>query len=359
MNAPLAIGRTTERVVQSVVENGDISGLTPSERVAYYIATCERLGLDPASQPLAVIKVNGREVLYALRGATDQLAAIHRVHRDLVDGPRVVDVGGEKVVLATCRATHPNGRVETEVGAVPLPKGAEAVCNALMKAATKAKRRATLAVLGAGMLDESELGTIDVRALAPAAPIEITLAEPEPTPAVPPDLRVVPDPPANDASGPADEPATRPSHPALDRLADDLTACEHFDAVVAALDDAMVALPGDGNAELRDAAFERAAAHLERIGFPRMRTRLQAAVLALESKRALAVRVRTYFAQHRDVLSVAAHVVELERGDARDLGDDVARIGIARIVELTKGTRRPLCAMEALELVKQARAAID
>jgi hypothetical protein len=36
----------------------------------------------------------------------------------------------------------------------------ESLCNALMKASTKAKRRAVLAVCGLGMLDESELDTV-------------------------------------------------------------------------------------------------------------------------------------------------------------------------------------------------------
>jgi hypothetical protein len=60
----------------------------------------------------------------------------------------------------------------------------EARANAMMKAETKAKRRATLAICGLGMLDESEMSGLPAEALGPRTtePIveAVTLAEPEP-----------------------------------------------------------------------------------------------------------------------------------------------------------------------------------
>jgi hypothetical protein len=148
--------KTTARVVESMVLRGDISALSPEERARFYTQMCEALGLTAATQPFAILRLNGKEILYPTRGATDQLAAIHRLNREIIDGPRVIDVAGTKMIYAVCRATHPNGRVETAVATVPVSDP----LNGLMKAETKAKRRATLSILGLGMLDETEIETI-------------------------------------------------------------------------------------------------------------------------------------------------------------------------------------------------------
>lgn len=168
--ASLEYDRTTlALVVESVVTKGDISGLSPEAKARFYVQMCEQLGLNPATQPLAVLRLQGKEILYPTRGATDQLAAIHRLTREIVDGPRVMDLGGTKLVYAVCKATLPNGRVETAVATVPLTDPA----NVLMKCETKAKRRATLSILGLGMLDESELDTIPASAKEPAPAIDL------------------------------------------------------------------------------------------------------------------------------------------------------------------------------------------
>jgi hypothetical protein len=159
----------TAAVVESLVVKGDISSLRPEERARYYIQLCESLGLNPASQPLAPLKLNGKEILYPTKGATDQLAAIHGVQREIIDGPKVIDLGGQKLVYAVCRATLPNGRSETAISTVPLQDPA----NVYMKCETKGKRRATLSLLGLGMLDESELDTIPAAVKAPGRPIPI------------------------------------------------------------------------------------------------------------------------------------------------------------------------------------------
>jgi hypothetical protein len=147
-------------VAESLVIKGDISQLNPAQRIAFYRAMCEQLGLNPASHPLQVLRLNGKEILYPTRGATDQLAAIHKLNREIVDGPKIMDLGGTKLVYAMCRATLPNGRSETAVATLPLADPA----NVLMKCETKAKRRATLSILGLNMLDESELDTIPASA---------------------------------------------------------------------------------------------------------------------------------------------------------------------------------------------------
>lgn len=159
-----------EKVIESLVLKGDLSGLTPAQRAAHYNRVCDSLGLNPDSQPFAYLKLNGKEVLYATRGATDQLAAIHRVNREIIDGPKVIDLAGTKIVYCVARAAHPNGRTETAIATLQF---ADPV-NVLMKAETKAKRRATLSILGLGMLDEMEIETIPAAVQQPSVTVSVT-----------------------------------------------------------------------------------------------------------------------------------------------------------------------------------------
>ena len=79
---------------------------------------------------------------------------------------------GTKLVYAVCRVTHPNGRIETATATVPLVDPV----NVLMKAETKAKRRATLSILGLGVLDEMELETIPANVQEPGGGVDLSQA---------------------------------------------------------------------------------------------------------------------------------------------------------------------------------------
>jgi hypothetical protein len=63
------------------------------------------------------------------------------------------------MLYAKCEASMPDGRVETSVATLPTSD----LVNGVMKVESKAKRRATLSILGLGMLDEMELETIPAR----------------------------------------------------------------------------------------------------------------------------------------------------------------------------------------------------
>lgn len=175
-----ADARTQARVIESLVLRGDLSGLAPQDRARYYVQTCESLGLNPSSQPFAFLRLNGKEVLYATRGATDQLAAIHRINREIIDGPKIVDIAGTKVAYCVARASMTNGRSETATATLPVVDPA----NLYMKLETKAKRRATLSILGLGLLDEMELETIPAKAQEPGGGVDFSTLNAEPAPAV-------------------------------------------------------------------------------------------------------------------------------------------------------------------------------
>lgn len=140
-------------VLARVVVDGDLSKLSPADRVIYYDAVCRSLGLNPLTKPFELIRLNGKLVLYARKDCTDQLRKIHGIS---LEAPQTSLHDGTFVVTITAR--RPDGRTDTDLGAVSV-KGltGDHLCNAMMKAITKAKRRVTLAICGLGMLDETEV----------------------------------------------------------------------------------------------------------------------------------------------------------------------------------------------------------
>ncbi len=173
---------SNDAILTSIITNGDLSRLSADQKVAYYRNFCERLGLDPLSQPFKILRLNGKEILYCDRSGTQQLNKLHSVSheiraREIVNGCYVV----------TSQASTPDGRHTESIGAVTIENlRGDNLCNAMMKAETKAKRRATLDLLGLGILDETETETIpaiEARMPAPLAvvvkPVEAQLAKHE------------------------------------------------------------------------------------------------------------------------------------------------------------------------------------
>jgi len=151
--------RSTELTVaalEQVMVTGDLSKLSPADRLKYYESVCRSLGLNPLTGPFQYITLSGRLTLYAKRDATDQLRKINKVSITKLVREKLDDV-----YVVTASATTADGRSDESIGAVSL-KGlaGEALANALMKAETKAKRRVTLSIVGLGMLDETEIETI-------------------------------------------------------------------------------------------------------------------------------------------------------------------------------------------------------
>lgn len=142
--------------LESVVIGGDLSKLAPAQRLEYYRARCAAAGLDPAATPFQYIVLNGRLTLYATKACTDQLSRVHGIKLSIISQ---VSEAGLRVV--TVRAETKDGRCTEEIGAVPVEGlKADNLANAMMKAVTKAKRRAVLSMCGLGMLDETETETI-------------------------------------------------------------------------------------------------------------------------------------------------------------------------------------------------------
>lgn len=152
MARPVAHADALERVLIQ----GDIGKLTQEQRVEYYMRVCESVGLNPLTQPFDYLTLQGKTVLYAKKTCTDQLRALHKIS--------VVDMSESErdgVMTVTVKVQNAEGRTDMDKGSVKTEglKG-DMLANAIMKAATKAKRRATLSICGLGMLDESEVEAI-------------------------------------------------------------------------------------------------------------------------------------------------------------------------------------------------------
>ncbi|WP_212005775.1 hypothetical protein [Chitinophaga sp. HK235] len=156
MSTTIQPAQLDQSIIQSLVLNGDLSKMDPQMKVTYYKQFCERIGLDPFTQPFKLLKLNGKEVLYCDRSGTQQLNKKHSISHEIRGREIISDC-----YVVTAQAIDPTGRHTESIGAVSIIglKG-ENLCNAMMKAETKAKRRATLDLLGLGILDETEVDAI-------------------------------------------------------------------------------------------------------------------------------------------------------------------------------------------------------
>lgn len=155
--APAQLVRTPaiSTQLEKVLLQGDLSPLSSNDRIAYYRAVCESVGLNPLTKPFEFLQLNGKLVLYALKGATDQLRRIYSISI----GAPTITLDGEFIIVSVV-GTDATGRSDSDIGVVSKKDLQGNYGNALMKAVTKAKRRLTLSMCGLGMLDETEVETI-------------------------------------------------------------------------------------------------------------------------------------------------------------------------------------------------------
>lgn len=156
MTKQLPAVETESTAINKLILTGDISKLNDDQQIAYYKGFCERVGLDWATRPLDYLVLQGRKVLYLNKGGAEQLNKLNQISHSITDSKTVGDM-----YIVTARASNPAGRFEESTGVVSINglRG-DMLANALMKAETKAKRRATLALVGLGILDETEIETV-------------------------------------------------------------------------------------------------------------------------------------------------------------------------------------------------------
>ncbi len=148
-------------LMEQVIVGGDLSKLTANDRMRYYRAVCESVGLNPLTQPFAYLYFQNKMVLYARKECAEQLRDLRGVTITRLDEHWSPD--GD-LYTVTAYGSNKAGRTDADKGIVSIGalRGVERA-NAMMKATTKAKRRLTLSLCGLGMLDESEVEDLVAR----------------------------------------------------------------------------------------------------------------------------------------------------------------------------------------------------
>lgn len=147
---------TKSEALERAMISGDLTSLKVEERIQYYLAVCESMGLNRLTRPFEYMVLKNKMTLYATKNCTDQLRHLHDISVSLKDMKRL----GE-LISVTANATTPKGRFDESSGVVFIGNArGEDLANAMMKAETKAKRRVTLSICGLSMVDESEIDSI-------------------------------------------------------------------------------------------------------------------------------------------------------------------------------------------------------
>ncbi|NJL82218.1 MAG: hypothetical protein HC890_03275 [Chloroflexaceae bacterium] len=152
---------TTDRAIEKAIVSGDLRALTEVERLQYNFAVCRSLGLNPLLRPIdyLVDERSGKVSLYVNAAGIAQLRAIHGISVRIIG--RTTDEDGLHYV--TCRATDNHGREEEAIAIVSLTDKynkiltGQAKANLMMRAETKSKRRATLALCGLPWLEGTKI----------------------------------------------------------------------------------------------------------------------------------------------------------------------------------------------------------
>jgi hypothetical protein len=217
--------------VQKAMMNGDLALLTEEQRWAHYLAVCQACGLNWITRPFAYLNLQGKLILYALKTATQQLAANHNISL-VIEKQETQD----DCYMVQVRATDQTGRTDSDVGVVSLSaaKG-DNNANLKMKCVTKAKRRVILSMCGLGLIDESELDTIPKAVVAEV--------QPGPPPrAIPEELRIFNQ--VSPESAQASAPPPQPSNGS--KIMVSAAQCDRIDKIMSELG----ILPADCEARL-------------------------------------------------------------------------------------------------------------
>ena len=144
---PPAFVELSTEVLSSLVNENSMTKLTDAQRLAVVQSVCQHIGIPVELGGVQVLELNkGRHRLYFTAECADFLRHRHRVTCQTVN--REVFEG---MYLVTVRVSTPDGRGTEATGAVVWPTVPSGRDNAIMKAETKAMRRATFKHIGLGI----------------------------------------------------------------------------------------------------------------------------------------------------------------------------------------------------------------
>jgi hypothetical protein len=158
-NSKLTTRNTTQAAIARVILNRDLRSLTEVERVQYNLALCRSLGLNPLTNPIDYLINEGKMTPYINSIGVAQLRAIHGISTKIIsrttDNQHMHYVSAISPKARHCViVTDANGRNEEATAIMALidkygkPLLGQRRADKMMATETKAKRRATLALVG-------------------------------------------------------------------------------------------------------------------------------------------------------------------------------------------------------------------
>lgn len=145
---------TLNQEIQDVLtkDAGRCDRLNDEQRADYINYLCSKIGIEPTFRPIDLIPTKNGIKPYLNKGAGELIRDKRRIS---VDDMEIKEIGN--MWLVTCRVRSFDGRCDTDMG-VCLKNGTDKspmnLNDSLMKAVTKAKRRATLSMCGLGAIIE-------------------------------------------------------------------------------------------------------------------------------------------------------------------------------------------------------------
>ena len=186
------------KTLETVLLQGDLSGLNVSQRLAYYRRMCDSAGLNPLAKPFEYLTMKGdggkKLVLYARAEAFDQIRSAKGMSVKVLKRETDKENGVYTVMVQGKLGSIVDERLDEASASVPImkengsgvknaegksyfkgdgtysPMHGEDLSNAMMKCETKAKRRLTISMSGLALAcvvtsDTGEAPTEAVKAI--------------------------------------------------------------------------------------------------------------------------------------------------------------------------------------------------
>lgn len=157
--ASIVSQNVNEELLAKIVQSGDLAMLPESDRLIYYFSYCRQLGLNPLSRPFDYItEVNDKTgktkiTLYPNAQGASQLRDKRNVSTRIIKEEVLLN-GDIYSVLVEAKI---GDRTEQATGKVSLSGlSGKHKANAMKKAETQARRRATLAIVGLDAIGDED-----------------------------------------------------------------------------------------------------------------------------------------------------------------------------------------------------------
>ncbi len=139
---------TSAAAVEKVLLKGDLGRLTEVERVQYYAAVCRSIGLNPLTKPFDYLEEKGKLSLYLNSVGFAQVRNLHGISCKVTNRQFDKEFFYCTAVASDGRRTEDSTAILALTDKYGKPITGQAKANLMMKGETKAKRRATLALVG-------------------------------------------------------------------------------------------------------------------------------------------------------------------------------------------------------------------